>query len=62
MTENVLNLKQIQDKLLIEYNSQERKIVFWYDEEGDFADDINNLQLGEVKILRLDKGNQFAIK
>lgn len=60
--ENVLNLKQIQDKLLIEYNSQERKIVFWYDDEGDFADDIDNLQLGEVKILHLGRGNQFAIK
>ena len=62
MADNTLNLKQVQDKLLIEYNSQERQIVFWYDDEGDFADDIDSLDLGEVKILRLERGNQFAVK
>lgn len=62
MAENTLNLKQIQDKLLIEYNSQERKIVFWYDDEGDFADDIDNLKLSGVEILKLAQGNQFAVK
>ena len=62
MAENTLNLKQIQDKLLIEYNSQERKIVFWYDDEGDFADDIDNLKLSGVETLKLEQGNQFAVK
>ena len=57
MAENTLNLKQIQDKLLIEYNSQERKIVFWYDDEGDFADDMDNLRLSGVETLKQEQGS-----
>lgn len=62
MAENTLNLRQIQEKLQGEYDSQRRHIVFWYDDEGYFAEDVDNLDLGSVKKLRLTRGNQFAVK
>ena len=62
MAENTLNLRQIQEKLQGEYDSQRRHIVFWYDDEGYLAEDVDNLDLGSVKKLRLTRGNQFAVK
>ena len=34
-----LNLKQIVDKLNTEFAGDTRKLVFWYDEKGEFAED-----------------------
>ncbi|MDF9407775.1 BREX-1 system phosphatase PglZ type A [Pelotomaculum isophthalicicum JI] len=39
-----------------------RNIVFWYDEEGVFAGDIDNLELEGVKIIKLYDNNMFAAK
>ena len=39
-----------------------RRIVIWYDEEGEFADQIDDLVLLNAKVLRLTKTNNFAIK
>lgn len=39
-----------------------RNIVFWYDEEGVFAGDIDNLSLEDVKIIKLYDNNIFALK
>ena len=57
-----LNLKQITDKLNAELCGESRRIVFWYDENGEFAEDIDTLELTNVKVLRLEKDNQFFIK
>ena len=35
-----LNLKQITDKLNTEFAGDTRKLVFWYDDKAEFADDI----------------------
>lgn len=40
-----LNLKQIVDKLNIEFTGEHRKLVFWYDDKGDFAEDIDSIEL-----------------
>lgn len=40
---------------------QKRHIVFWYDESGDFVDDIASLRLEWVKIFHL-RNNYFAAK
>lgn len=37
-----LNLKQIVDKLNTEFTGEHRKLVFWYDDKGDFAEDIDS--------------------
>ena len=57
-----LNLKQITDKLNSQLQGDVRKLVFWYDENGEFAEDIDTLELDNAKVLHLEKDNQFYIK
>lgn len=57
-----LNLKQITDKLNSQLRGDVRKLVFWYDENGEFAEDIDTLELENAKVLHLEKDNQFYIK
>ena len=57
-----LNLKQITDKLNNEFTGDTRKLIFWYDDNGDFTEDINTLELQNAKIYCLKKDNQFYTK
>ena len=57
-----LNLKQIVDKLNTEFTGDTRKLVFWYDEKGEFAEDIDGIELANAKVYKLKKGNQFYTK
>ena len=57
-----LNLKQIVDKLNTEFTGDTRKLVFWYDEKGEFAEDIDAIKLANAKVYKLEKGNQFYTK
>ena len=54
-----LNLKQITDKLNAQLRGESRKLVFWYDDNAEFADDINTIELEYAKVLKLDGSNQF---
>lgn len=57
-----LNLKQITDKLNTEFTGETRKLVFWYDEKAEFADDIDTLELTNAKVYHLESDNQFYTK
>lgn len=57
-----LNLKQIVDKLNGEFQSDERKLVFWYDANAEFAEDIDSLELENAKVLKIEPNNQFQTK
>ena len=57
-----LNLKQITDKLNAEFAGDTRKLVFWYDEKAEFADEIDTLELSGAKIYHLKPDNQFYTK
>ncbi|MCI8327492.1 MAG: BREX-1 system phosphatase PglZ type A, partial [Lachnospiraceae bacterium] len=57
-----LNLKQITDKLNTEFTGDTRKLVFWYDEKGEFAEDVDKLELTNAKVYKLEEGNQFYTK
>ena len=57
-----LNLKQIVDKLNTEFTGEHRKLVFWYDEAADFADDIDSIKLENAKILQADKRQSVLYK
>jgi uncharacterized protein (TIGR02687 family) len=58
-----LNLKQIADKLEEAFSEGDgRKLVFWYDEQGDFREEIGQLQLKNAKIYRLEEHNQVRTK
>ena len=39
-----------------------RSIVFWYDDEGAFAESIERLRFADAKIIKLDSNNMFATK
>jgi uncharacterized protein (TIGR02687 family) len=58
----VLNLKQIVDKLNTEFMGDTRKLVFWYDDKGEFAEDIDGIELANAKVYKLERGNQFYTK
>lgn len=57
-----LNLKQIVDKLNTEFVGEHRKLVFWYDDKGDFAEDIDSMELENAKVCKLTRDNQFYTK
>ena len=57
-----LNLKQIIDRLNAEFTGDTRKLVFWYDDKGEFAEDMDSIVLENAKIYRLETDNQFYTK
>ena len=57
-----LNFKQITDKLNEGFTGDVRKLIFWYDTEGEFAEDVDSLELDNAKVYHLRKDNQFQTK
>ena len=57
-----LNLKQIIDRLNAEFTGDTRKLVFWYDDKAEFAEDIESVELENAKVYQLKPDNQFATK
>ena len=57
-----LNFKQITDKLNEGFTGDIRKLIFWYDAEGEFAEDVDSLELDNAKVYHLRKDNQFQTK
>lgn len=57
-----LNLKQITDKLNSEFTGEVRKLVFWYDANAEFVDDVDTMDLVNAKVLHLLPDNQFYTK
>ncbi|MGB8453163.1 MAG: BREX-1 system phosphatase PglZ type A [Anaerocolumna sp.] len=61
---NLTEVKKSLERQFVRELSQgaKRSIVFWYDEEGVFAEDIDSLMLTDVKIIKLYYNNMFAVK
>ena len=57
-----LNLNQITDRLNSEFAGDTRKLVFWYDDKGEFAEDMESLTLVNAKVHHLKPDNQFYTK
>ena len=57
-----LNLKQIIDRLNEEFIGDSRKLVFWYDDKAEFAEDIQGIELINAKVYFLKPDNQFYTK
>lgn len=57
-----LSLKQITDRLNAEFTGDTRKLVFWYDDKAEFAEDIKDIALQNAKIFYLQTDNQFYTK
>lgn len=61
---NLTEIKKILDENLNQETSdgRRRNIIFWYDEEAEFIEDIKELQLENAKIIHLSSNNSFRIK
>lgn len=54
------NLEQRFSEPLPEF--YDRRIIFWNDEEKEFIDEINELELSNAKVLVLNESNNFIVK
>lgn len=54
-----LNLKQIIDRLNTEFTGDTQKLVFWYDDNGEFAEDMKDIELENARVYYLKPDNQF---
>lgn len=43
-------------------DGKNRHIVFWYDENEDFIEDIDTFDLEDIKVIKLTKNNAFWVK
>jgi uncharacterized protein (TIGR02687 family) len=61
---NLIEVKRSLDKLFAAPPRQGavRSIVFWYDNEGVFADEVDALGLDNARTVKLYDNNQFAVK
>jgi len=57
-----LDLKQITDKLNVEFVGETRKLVFWYDDAAEFVDDIDTLDIVGAKLHKLEPDSMFQTK
>ena len=62
-----MDLNQIKTLLEDTFNKElsegkKRHIVFWYDDDGEFKEDMDALDLGNAKVLELSKNNCFYVK
>lgn len=57
-----LSLNQIEEKLIKEFAGSGRRLVFWYDDKADFAEEVDNLKLKNAKLYHLTPNNQLLMK
>ncbi|NMA15392.1 MAG: BREX-1 system phosphatase PglZ type A, partial [Clostridia bacterium] len=56
-----MNLR-IQERLNEKFKHGERRLIFWYDDNADYAEEIDSLQLDHAKLHKLSKDNIFFTK
>jgi len=56
-----MSFEQVINSLLARF-SEGKRIIFWYDEEAEFEDFINDLSLEEIKIINLKSQRPFETK
>jgi uncharacterized protein (TIGR02687 family) len=61
---NFTEIKQVLQGLYAKTLSEGKKrhIVFWYDEEREFVNDIDELALADVKLIKVTANRYFAVK
>jgi len=56
-----MDIKQITASLKQIFEEYKKRIVFWYDREGEFSEIIPSLELEGVTILRLDENGPLDL-
>lgn len=55
-----MDLQEIQNKINNMLNSEGRKLVFWYDEDAEYIDEIDSIQLeSNSKLWKVTENNWF---
>lgn len=57
-----MDLQNIQDQLNTEFSKEDSRIIFWFDDKGEYEDEVSELQLDNVKLHILDGMNWFYSK
>jgi len=57
-----MDLKSVQEKLTKEFKGTERKLVFWYDDNAEFADEVDSIIFDNAKVYKLTQDNWFYTK
>ena len=57
-----MDLQNIQDQLNTEFVKSETRVIFWFDDKGEYEDEVSELQLGDVKLHILDGTNWLYSK
>ena len=57
-----MDLQNIQEQLNNEFSKEETRIIFWFDDKGEYEDEVSELQLDNAKLYILDGANWFYSK
>lgn len=57
-----MDLLNIQDQLNTEFSKEETRIIFWFDDKGEYENEVSELQLDNAKLHILDGTNWFYSK
>ena len=57
-----MDLQNIQDQLNAEFSKLDTRIIFWFDDKGEYEDEVSEIQLDNAKLHILDGTNWFYSK
>ena len=57
-----MNLQNIQDQLNTEFSKSDTRTIFWFDDKGEYEDEVSEIQLDNAKLHILDEMNWFYSK
>ena len=57
-----MDLLNIQEQLNTKFSKRDTRIIFWFDDKGEYEDEISELQLNNAKLHILDRTNWFYSK
>lgn len=57
-----MDLQNIQDQLNTEFSKSDTRIIFWFDDKGEYEDEVSELQLDNARLYILDGTNWFYSK
>ena len=57
-----LDLQNIQDQLNTEFSEEDTRITFWFDDKGEYEDEVSELQMDNAKLHIMDGMNWFYSK
>ncbi len=60
--ERLMDLQNIQSQLNNEFEKSDTHIIFWFDDKGEYEDEVSELQLDHSKLHILDGSNWFYSK